>query len=133
MKKVQKEETPEVKSIDSFEINGKTYRKINLNTEFTFRQSKTARKILVELLGSTTEQENIKKLMSLDVDSQILALLYVPEGKKWNEQVYKETINAIEDSSLKIDEFEQEVAEFISFFTKSTMGVFHSLSKVKFQ
>lgn len=130
--------------------NNKEYKLTDLNTGFTLRQQKVARKFLINILMSLQNNDAIfelqKKLEKIDkkdktevskIDSEyirimlesisnidfelnILALLYVPKGEKFSEEIYKQNLIDFEDLVWN-EELEAVVNDFFTSKLPSLM------------
>lgn len=65
----------------TFEIDGKQFRSLDLESEFTMRQNKIARSILINLTEAVNNGTN---LLEVTDEAKLLSLCVVEVGKKWN-------------------------------------------------
>lgn len=114
------------------EINGKNLKKIDFEKEWTYRQDKKARELLLPFYKSmpaTGENASENELaeagtnllyyiMENNIDAEILALLYLNEDEnKFNEKTYKDRVELIKEAFIyQIEEMKAET--FSDFFGK---------------
>lgn len=117
----------EVKNLDLIQINDEIIlKRVDLNTEFTARHNLFARKILGVatqiVIATQKDQESILSLLQQSFDVDILALLYLEQGKKFSEEQFERQKELILDSTIKLSDYGEVINDFFGGSGKSLMG-----------
>ena len=108
------------------EIDGKRFKKVNLNTEFSVRASQYAKVLVTKIiqdLGKIEETKNVNLFLDMDFSVDALALMYIELDEnnfaaKFTEMQYQRQREFILDSTINLEEHTEDIADFINFFMK---------------
>jgi hypothetical protein len=130
---------PLIKTID---VNGRTFKKLDFNTEFSVRHFKYIRKIISNI-WDVSKMDDLqhfqllltKKMIDMEYFSEVMALMYIELNDEnrypydFTDMQYQRQIDAIDNSTLQVDDYIDEVLECLGFFLRKYIASFQTFSQ----